>query len=209
MNKKEIVDYLLKERFEILIGNDEFHDAIIGEIYAEKRIELPNKNVFYIKLHKYNSSIFLGSKLRTLDYKKEFRFDTNEKCEDFIIIRLFNSNTNKEEYKKVLYDGYDIADIDVIFNNISRDIINKICKPIELSEDYMKSLGYNLVSNPEFPYALYINKNDNLSIIYYKRWSNNGVVQITRYSKNETLFGDYIYNINDIEKLINEFKINE
>ena len=209
MNKKEIIDYLLKERFEILIGNDNFNYFIMGEVYAEKRIELPDNNIFYVKFHKYNANGFLGNKPYICDYKKEFKWDINEKCEDFIIIRLFNSNTNKEEYKKVLYDGYDITDIDVIFNNISRDIINKISKPIELNEDYMKSLGYNLVSNPVFPYALYINKNDNLAIIYYKRGSNNGVIQIKRYGKNETLFGDYIYDINDIEKLTNELKINE
>lgn len=209
MNKKEVIDYLLKERFEILIGNDDFNDFIMGEVYAEKEIKLPNNNIFYVKFHKYNANGFLGNKPHKCDYKKEFRFDTNENCEDFIIIRLFNSNTNKEEYKKILYDGYEIIDIDIVFNDISRDIINKICKPIELDSNYMNLFGYSCVSNPVFPYALYINKNDNLTIIYYKRGSNNGIIQIKRYGKNKTLFGDYIYDINNIEKLINEFKINE
>lgn len=209
MNKKEIIDYLVKHGFKILLGNDDFNSFAIVEVYAEKRIELPNNNTFYIKFYKYNAYGFLKNKPHFCDYKREFKWDIDNKCEDFIIIRLFNFNTNKEEYEKILHDGYTIIDIDVIFSSISRDIINEISKPIVLDKDYMKSLGYDYRTNPNAPFAIYTNKNDNLSIIYYKKWSNEGVVQIKRYGKNEILFGDYIYNINDIKKLINEFKINE
>lgn len=209
MNKKEIIDYLVKHGFEILLGNDDFNGFIMGEVYAEKRIELPNNNIFYITFYKYNAHGLLGNKSHVCDFKKEFKWDVDYKCEDFIIISLLNFSADKKEYEKILYDGYTIIDIDVVFSSISRDIINEISKPIVLDKDYMKSLGYDYRTNPNAPFAIYTNKNDNLSIIYYKKWSNEGVVQIKRYGKNEILFGDYIYNINDIKKLINEFKINE
>lgn len=113
MNKKEIIDYLLENKFEILLGNDDFNDFIMGEVYAEKEFNFGSSNIFFIKLHKYNANGFLGKKPYICDYKKEFKWSIKNECKDFIIIRLFNFNTDEYEYEKILYDGYTINDISI------------------------------------------------------------------------------------------------
>lgn len=80
---------------------------------------------------------------------------------------------------------------------------------IVLDREYMKSLGYSCSTNINFPYSMYINKNDKLVVIYYECYGNAGTIQIKRYIENKTLFGGKLYSKNMFINTIKSLAVNE
>lgn len=81
-------------------------------------------------------------------------------------------------------------------------------KHIVLTRDYMKQIGYGCDTDIEYPYSMYINKEHKLTIIYYERGSNSGLIQIKRYAENKTLFGGKLYSKSELIGLIKNLDIN-